>query len=173
MRSDIYMMYDTNQQFFIILVAGSLGFLFPLTDMIYLPGFAYMKKDFETDQEMMALTLGVYMGGVALGQLIWASFSDRFGRLPVISTALMCFIIITVSCGLADSVDTLIVERLVQGITVACFVITATTLIADVFDESSRGTAMGLTYCPIAVGPTFAPVIGGILIKAASWRYDE
>ena len=64
----------------IILILGALSAFAPLAIDFYLPGFPAMATAFATDEKHIQLTLAVYFGGLAIGQLIYGPLADRFGR---------------------------------------------------------------------------------------------
>ena len=75
---------------FLVWLAGlsMLGFL--ATDM-YLPAFSAIQQDTGARPGVISASLSVFLGGFALGQLIWGPLSDRVGRRPVLLAGLLIF----------------------------------------------------------------------------------
>lgn len=79
---------------FLIWLAGLsvLGFL--ATDM-YLPAFAAIQQDLNTEASAVSASLSLFLAGFAFAQLMWGPMSDRYGRKPVLLAGLSIF---AVSC---------------------------------------------------------------------------
>ena len=56
------------------------------------------------------------------------------------------------------------------GFVVGSTIIIAQSIVADVYPEEERGTAMGRVLAPMLLGPIIAPIIGGVLSQAFGWR---
>src|SRR5205814_4745682 len=75
------------------------------------------------------------------------------------------------ACGLASSVDLLVVARSAQGIGAALLVPGSLAIISASFDEDKRGRAIGAWSGFTAITTALGPVLGGWLIEHASWRW--
>ncbi|KOO10193.1 transporter, partial [Vibrio xuii] len=75
-------------QLFYLSALSMLGFI--ATDM-YLPAFKAMEIDFATGPEQIALSLTVFLVGMALGQLLWGLASDKFGHRKTLAAGLLLF----------------------------------------------------------------------------------
>lgn len=153
------------------LAAGSLiALLTPFTDTVYLPALSSVASDLHASSTDVTATVSAYMAAIGIGQLVWGPISDRYGRLPILY---MCFVIylgMTVGCALAPEIVSLIVLRTFQGFFVGCTIVTVQASIADMYDPAERGTAMGSFLAPMLIGPIIAPLIGGALADAFTWR---
>lgn len=65
----------SKYQLFYLACLSMLGFI--ATDM-YLPAFKAMEQDLTTGPESIALSLSIFLGGLAVGQLVWGLASDKF-----------------------------------------------------------------------------------------------
>ena len=79
----------------------------------FLPSLPQMAAEFEVDYGLMGLSLAAYAIVSACLQLILGPLSDRFGRRPLILTALATFIAATFGCALAPDVWTFLTYRMV------------------------------------------------------------
>src|SRR6202041_3622931 len=75
------------------------------------------------------------------------------------------------ACGLASSVDQLIIARSIQGVGAALLVPGSLAIISTSFDEKSRGQAIGTGSGFTAITAAIGPVLGGWLVGHASWRW--
>jgi MFS family permease len=76
----------------------------------------------------------------------------------------------SVACIFATTIDQLLILRCIQGLINGATVVCSQAIIADVFAPHERGTAMGIYFTPLLLGPIIAPIIGGFLTDAYGWR---
>jgi MFS family permease len=81
------------------------------------------------------------------------------------------FGIFSVICGLSPNGAFLIVARCFQAVGAACLVATSAALVTAVFPPQERGRALGLNVMATYLGLTAGPVIGGLIVSHASWRW--
>ena len=111
--------------------------------------------------------------GLLLSSLILAggALGDLFGRRRVFLVGVGIFAVASAGCGLAPNVHALIIARCIQGIGAALLVPGSLAIISASFDEKSRGQAIGTWSGFTAITTALGPVLGGILIQYASWRW--
>jgi len=102
-------------------------------------------------------------------QPVFASFSDAFGRKPMILVALVFFTIGAVICGVANHVSILILGRSIQGIGGGGLLTMTYVLMADILTLQERGRLIGLISLTWLVGTVFGPILGGGFAQTASW----
>ena len=92
----------------------------PLSTDLYLPALPTISTTFGVDSGSAQLTLSIFLLGFAAGMLAYGPLSDRFGRRPLIIGGIVVFVLATVGCALADSLESLIVWRFFQAIGACC-----------------------------------------------------
>jgi EmrB/QacA subfamily drug resistance transporter len=109
---------------------------------------------------------------LSLGALILVagSLSDTFGRVRVLRAGLIWFGITSLACGLAPTGAILVVARLLQGVAAALLVPSSLALITSRFSGVAQGKAIGAWTGWTGVAGIAGPLLGGILVDAASWR---
>lgn len=170
LRSYFYTLHSTSAKSRIVIVGGFISLLTPFTDTIYLPALSNVATSLHASPAQVAATVSSYLGAVGVGQLVWGILSDRFGRLPILYSTLLAYEAFTIGCIFADSIDTLLAMRTLEGFIVGSSIICIQGTISDIFEPSERGDAMGKIFVPLLVGPIIAPVIGGALSFAYGWR---
>ena len=114
------------------------------------------------DGYMLTLSALLLTGGVA---------GDRYGRSAVFVGGLIVFAIASIACGLAPTIEWLVVARLVQGVAAAALVPGSLALVNAGIREEERGQAVGLWAGMSGATSALGPFIGGWLVDAASWRW--
>jgi EmrB/QacA subfamily drug resistance transporter len=111
--------------------------------------------------------------GIFLSSLILAggALGDLFGRRRIFLIGVLIFAAASTACGLAPNIQGLIIARCVQGIGAALLVPGSLAIISACFDEDSRGKAIGTWSGFTAITTALGPVLGGLLIQYASWRW--
>lgn len=102
--------------------------------------------------------------------LVGGSLEDLFGARRVFSLGVGGFGAVSVLCGLAPSIGTLVAFRALQGVAGALLVPSSLALIVSVFPEPERGRAVGTWTAFTTVAIVIAPLLGGGLLAAGSWR---
>ena len=111
---------------------------------------------------LVALTALVMIGG-ALG--------DRFGRRRMFAVGTAVFALASLLCGLAPTLDVLLVARILQGVGGALLVPGSLAIITSCFEPGRRGKAIGTWSAFSAIATAAAPMIGGAMVEAGGWRW--
>jgi DHA1 family bicyclomycin/chloramphenicol resistance-like MFS transporter len=152
------------------LLLGLLVSFAPMTIDLYLPAMPLMARDLMTDAESIQLTLSVYMVGFALAQTFFGPVSDRFGRKPTIIVGTCIYLVASVACALATSVEQLIVFRLVQSFGAAVGPVVARAVVRDMFTREEAARMYSVVTTVVAIAPVIAPVLGGFIVVWFGWR---
>jgi EmrB/QacA subfamily drug resistance transporter len=96
---------------------------------------------------------------------------DRFGTKRIFLLALAIFTLGSACCGLAQSIESLIAFRVLQGIGGGMLTPVGMAMVYRAFPQEERARAAGVLAIPIVLAPTVGPVVGGFLVDHASWRW--
>jgi len=149
----------------LILLAG----ISALAMNIFLPSLPGMTAYFETDYATMQLAVAFYLVGNAVLQLVIGPLSDRFGRRPVILFGGAVFILASVACIYAPTVEIFLALRVVQAIVISGLVLSRA-VIRDMFPQDQAASMIGYVTMGMAVAPMIAPAIGGALDATFGWK---
>ncbi|MDT7803819.1 MAG: hypothetical protein QOI78_7252 [Actinomycetota bacterium] len=106
---------------------------------------------------------------VAIPATGWAA--DRFGAKAVWLTAIGLFLAGSVACGAAWSAGALIAFRAAQGLGGGMLIPLSQAMLVQRARPEELGRLMGLVALPSLLGPVFGPLVGGLLVDGASWRW--
>jgi EmrB/QacA subfamily drug resistance transporter len=117
-------------------------------------------------------TVDAYTLVIACLLVLSGSLADRFGRKRVFQTGLFLFSLSSLLCGLAPGVGWLIGFRALQAVGGSMLNPVAISIIVNVFtDRRERARAVGVWGSAIGITIAAGPVLGGVLVGAASWRW--
>src|ERR687894_256859 len=142
----------------------------PLGINMYLPSMPSMARAFGVDFTTIQLTLSLYLGAMAVGQLVIGPLSDRFGRRPVLLIGLLTFVVGSAICLLAQSIGVLIFGRIVQAIGGCAGITLSRAIVRDLYGRNQVASMIAYVTMGMAVAPMVAPTIGGVLEKLYGWR---
>ncbi|NWA85454.1 multidrug effflux MFS transporter [Pseudomonas sp. D2002] len=141
-----------------------------LTLDLHLPALPTMADHLRASDSQLQLTLTVYAIGSAISLLVSGPLTDRFGRRPVLLAGLFLYVVATVVCALADSLEVLIVARLFQALGGCCTTVIGRVIVRDYFDRDQQARLLGLISMAMAISPMAAPVLGSLMLPFISWR---
>jgi DHA2 family multidrug resistance protein len=121
------------------------------------------------DQITWVLTSYVIAAAILTGPVGW--LAARFGRREIFLLSLTGFTITSAMCGLAQTLDQMIVFRLLQGAFGAALSPLSQAIIIDRYPLEKRGQIMAVWSMIIMLGPILGPTLGGFLTDHYSWRW--
>ncbi len=121
--------------------------------------------------EAQAFVYNAYLLSLSATLILAGALTDHLGRRRVFTGGLVGFGITSLLCGVAPSMELLIVFRILQGAAGAFLVPGALALLTAAFTmEEQQGRAFGIWAGASAVTTIVGPVVGGVLVDAISWR---
>ena len=112
-----------------------------------------------------------YVVAAAATTPLWGKLGDRHGRKRLLQTALVTFISASALCGAAQDITQLIVLRLIQGIAAGGLMTLAMATVGDLVAPRERGRYQGYIAATFAAATVVGPLLGGVLVESASWRW--
>jgi DHA1 family bicyclomycin/chloramphenicol resistance-like MFS transporter len=149
---------------------GALAMLGPFAVDTYLPAFAGMQAALHATPVEMQQTLSAYLLSFGFMFLFHGAISDSFGRKPVIVFSLAVFVISSVGAALAESVQALILWRVLQGTSTGAGFVVGRAMIRDLYNEEDAQRLMSMVTLFFALAPVVAPIIGGLLFETFGWQ---
>jgi EmrB/QacA subfamily drug resistance transporter len=116
----------------------------------------------------------VIMGYILVSTVILLALgrvADMLGRVRMYNLGFITFTVGSILCGVSQSATQLIIARLVQGAGGAMMVVNSAALLTEVFPPDERGRALGINGITFSAGGVLGPVLGGLILSAASWRW--
>ena len=121
------------------------------------------------DEVTWVLTSYVIAAAIMTAPVGWMAM--RFGRKKLFITCVGGFTVASMMCGAAQTLEQLVLFRLLQGMCGAALAPLSQATMLDIYPFSRRAQAMALFSMGVTMGPIMGPTLGGYLTDLYSWRY--
>ncbi len=121
--------------------------------------------------EGQAYVVSGYLAILAALLIIAGALSDHYGRRRVYALGLAGFSLTSALCGLAPTLELLVLFRLLQGAAGALLIPGSLALITHAFEGESRGRAFGVWAASTSALTVVGPIVGGIMVDTIGWRF--
>lgn len=136
---------------------------------IFLPSLPSISKDLGADYSVVQLSVSAYLAFTAIIQVLIGPISDKFGRRPVVAGALGIFVLASLGCYLATSIEVFLFFRMLQS-AVAVGMVLSRAIVRDMYPQNEAASMIGYVTMGMSLVPMIAPSIGGALDTAFGWR---
>src|SRR5579872_4810810 len=131
----------------------------------------YMQGSFSASYDEITWVLTTYITAAAIMTAPVGWLAARFGRRRLFITCIVGFTITSMMCGAAQSLEQIVVFRLMQGVCSAALVPLSQAILFDIYPIERRGFAMAIWGMGVMIGPILGPTLGGYLTEMYNWRY--
>jgi DHA1 family bicyclomycin/chloramphenicol resistance-like MFS transporter len=142
----------------------------PFAIDMYLPGFPSIAAELNCSGGLVRMTLAVYLAGLALGQILWGTLSDRVGRRLPLLLGCLVFSGMSALCALAPGIGMLITARFFMALGGSAGVVISRAVVRDLFEEREAARFYSVMMMISGIAPIIAPFLGGLLLGQAGWR---
>src|SRR5579863_2617537 len=150
------------------IIGSSMAFIDGSVVNVALPVIQRELNATTTDVQWIVEAYSLFLSALIL---VGGSLGDRFGRRRIFSIGIVVFILSSIWCGLSPDVLQLIFARAFQGIGGALLVPGSLAIISASFSPEQRGRAIGTWSGFTSITTVIGPVLGGVLVQYASWRW--
>ncbi|MGR3378783.1 multidrug effflux MFS transporter [Salipiger abyssi] len=116
------------------------------------------------------LVITSFVLGMGLGTLFTGPLSDTFGRKPVILGGAALYITMSLVAARAETLEMLLLARLVQGLGAAGPRVVALAIVRDLHSGRAMARIMSFVMTVFTLFPALAPSMGAVIIELSSWR---
>ncbi len=131
----------------------------------------HMQGSLSATQDQISWVLTSYIVAAAIFMPLTGFITARFGRKRIFMIGVIGFTVASMLCGAAQSLDQIVLFRLLQGIFGASLVPLSQAVLLDTYPIEKHGSAMALWGVGVMVGPILGPSLGGYLTEYYNWRW--
>lgn len=131
----------------------------------------HMQTSLGATMDSVTWVLTSYIIAAAIATPATGWLAERFGSRNLFLFAVGGFIVASMLCGIATSLEEMVIFRLFQGVCGAFISPLSQTAMLDINPPSKQGRAMSIWGMGVMVGPILGPIIGGWLTESYNWRW--
>ena len=131
----------------------------------------YMQGTLSTSAEEITWVLTSYVIAAAIMTAPVGWMAVRFGRKNLHVACMSGFVVASMLCGMADTLQQMVAFRFLQGMCGAALVPLSQATMLDIYPFERRAQAMAIFGMGVMVGPITGPTLGGYLTEMYNWRY--
>lgn len=131
----------------------------------------YMQGSLEASRDQVTWVLTSYVVAAAIMTAPAGWLAGRFGRKNLLIMSLVGFTVASMLCGAAQTLDQMILFRIMQGVFGASMAPLSQSIMLDLYPPHKRGQTMAIFSMGVMVAPILGPTLGGYLTEAYNWRW--
>ncbi len=131
----------------------------------------HMEGQLAATPDQITWVLTSYLVASAIFMPLTGFFSDRLGRRRYLLVSIFGFVLFSALCGVSQSLDQIVLFRLLQGVFGAALVPLSQAIMVSIYPVEERGRAMAIWGIGVMIGPILGPTLGGYLTEVLSWRW--
>jgi DHA1 family bicyclomycin/chloramphenicol resistance-like MFS transporter len=153
-----------------IVLLGAMTAFTPMSIDMYLPALPALGEDFGATPGHVQFSVASFFLGIAVGQGFYGPLSDRFGRTRPLYAGLSLFVLASIACALAPSMNFLIVVRFFQALGACAGPVISRAMVRDLFEPREAVQVFSLLVLVMGVSPVLAPLLGAQILRWFPWR---
>jgi len=154
----------------VLLVSAFAAFLTPFLGSAVNLALPSIGKEFGATAIELGWVVSSFILSSAIFLLPLGRFADIAGRKKIFNYGIWLFTLSTFLIIFSWNIESLIVLRIIQGISSAMIFGTSLAILTSVFEPGERGKAMGINITAVYAGLSGGPVLGGLLTQYFGWR---
>jgi len=155
----------------VLVTLGVLGMMGPFGTDTYTPALPAMARDLRISMGLAQATLAAFTIGMAVGQFVSGSLSDRVGRRIIIVGGGAMMTVAAALAAFATNISVLLALCLVMGLSAAGGLTGGRALVADLVPGERAAKPFATLGMVTSIGPILGPIGGALLLTAfGSWR---
>jgi DHA2 family multidrug resistance protein len=167
-----YEAYESKFELRIVMLCSMAGTLMQALDStIANVALPHMQGSLQASRDQITWVLTSYIVASAIMTAPVGWLASRFGRKNLAIVCLSGFTITSMMCGAAQTLDQMILFRLLQGAFGAALSPLSQSIMLDLYPPQQRGSVMAIWGMGVMVGPILGPTLGGYLTDEYNWRW--
>ena len=164
--------YESKFELTIVMLCSMAGTLMQALDStIANVALPHMQGSLQATRDQITWVLTSYIVASAIMTAPVGWLAARYGRKNLAVVCISGFTITSMMCGAAQSLDQMVLFRLLQGAFGAALSPLSQSIMLDLYPPAKRGSVMAIWGMGVMVGPILGPTLGGYLTESYNWRW--
>ncbi|KAL2209516.1 MFS general substrate transporter [Sarocladium strictum] len=166
----VYARFSPRRKAIIMIVLSYCGFLTPILSTAVLVAVPEVAATFNSTGVVINISNALFFVFMAISPLFWGPIAQSIGRRPVFIAAGIMMTAFTAGTAASPNVGAYFAFRMLSAFQGTAYLVVGTVVIGDIFHPTERGRALGTFLSGLLIGPSIAPLLGGVVITFTSWR---
>ena len=160
----------TRPSAWLVALIGALAMVGAFSTDAVLPAFPSIGTALSATPVQVQQSLTAFLIAYAAMNLWHGALSDAFGRRAVITVALLGFLLASIGCSLAPTIEVLIACRALQGLCAGAGQVVGRAVVRDLYSGAQAQQQLARVSMMFAIAPVAAALLGGFLVNGIGWR---
>jgi EmrB/QacA subfamily drug resistance transporter len=159
-----------SYRWFVLAIIAVGTFMATLDSSILNVALPSISNVYQTNINSLQWVVTAYLLTLSTLILIFGRISDMIGKSKIYNIGFIVFIFGSLLCALSQSLNQLILFRVIQAFGAGMFMANGMGIVTQIFPPQERGRALGLGGMVVAAGSLAGPSIGGLLVHSFGWK---
>ena len=162
---------DYSRKWYVLIAIAMAIFLGTVDGSIVNVALPTLVDEFDTTFGVAQWVVLAYLLTQTTLTLMFGRLGDMIGKKPIFTAGFSVFTIGSVLAGLSPTIEFLIAARVVQALGASMIFALGFAITTEAFPPSERGKALGINGTTVSLGIMAGPIIGGMILESADWRW--
>lgn len=154
------------------ILVSSFTFISPVASTMVAPALPDIAEQFNISSDIeQALVMSIFLLAYAVGPFVLGPLSEVFGRVVILQSANMVYLIFNTACGFAQTKEQMMAFRFLSGLGGSAPQAIGGGVLSDCWSKDERGSALALYSLAPFIGPAVGPIAGGYITLYTTWRW--
>ncbi|CZT14532.1 related to multidrug resistant protein [Ramularia collo-cygni] len=164
--------WPAHRRWISTIIIAMYAFIAPMASTMVAPALGTISDEFNLQTSVDEfLVMSIFLLAFAIGPFLWGPLSEVFGRVRVMQSANMIFLLFNTVCGFAKTKEQMMAFRFLSGIGGSAAQAIGGGILSDCFRAGERGLATAIYSLMPFLSPALAPIMGGYMTQYISWRW--
>jgi multidrug resistance protein len=166
----VYGRFSPRRKALIMATLSFCGFLTPISSTAVLVAIPEVAADFATTGVVINISNALFFVFMALSPIFWGPLAQAIGRRQIFIVSSVLLTAFTAGTAAAPNVGAYFAFRMLTAFQGTAYLVVGSVVIGDVYAPTERGRALSVFMSGLLVGPTVAPLLGGVVTTFTTWR---
>jgi MFS family permease len=169
-RRSVYARFSPRRKAVIMAILSYCGFITPILSTAVLVAVPEVAATFKSTGVVINISNALFFVFMAISPLFWGPLAQSVGRRPVFIAASVMLTGFCAGTAASPNVGAYFAFRMLSAFQGTAYLVVGTVVIGDIFHPTERGRALGAFLSGLLIGPSIAPLLGGVVITFTTWR---